>query len=826
MKKAAVALLLAGISGGLSASVLAAGPARERTLFTAGWQFFKGDATGAEKPDFDASSWRKLDLPHDWSIEGPWDAHAATQGPGGYLPAGVGWYRRTFALPEAARGRKVTIEFGGVYMNSDVWINGRHVGRWPFGYTSFEYDLTPHLHFGKGKPNVLAVRVDNSRQPNSRWYSGSGVYRDVWLTIADPLRVAHWGTYVTTSRVSSESATLRIRTRVQNDRRSAQAIALTSQILGADGRVVASTETGRNLAPAAVEELDQSVDVRQPRLWSPQSPEMYSVRSLVKVGGQIVDEYVTPIGVREIAYDVEKGFLLNGRPVKMQGMCLHHDAGNLGAAVPEGVWRRRLEILKQMGTNALRTSHNPPDPVLLDLCDRMGLLVMDEAFDEWTIRKPQISFGYSDFFSDWYEKDLVNMIRRDRNHPSVVMWSAGNEVGEQTAPDGHLVLGKLVDVFHREDPTRPVTVGMDDVFSEQGPAPTAFTDLLDVVGYNYVDRWGTRRETYYADDRHRFPTRRFVGTESSTIGGIRGDYSLPPAGASQTDGSGRVRRGYTANMIQAEALWKFVKVHDYVIGDFGWTGIDYLGETRWPRRGAASGQLDTCAFPKDSYYLYQSQWTDKPMIHLLPHWTWPGREGEIVPVVVYTNADTVELFLNGTSLGARSLEFPRQGNSGGWLSYARPVVPATTGDLHLSWDVPYAPGTLRAVGRRDGEVVAEAEVRTTGAPAAIALSADRQSIRADGRDVVHVTVQVVDREGLTVPLAASLVRFDLQGPGTILALDNGDLADLTSPRATQYKVFGGMALAIVQSRPQTGRIRLTARSEGLKEAAIEIDSRR
>ncbi len=795
--------------------------------FDFGWRFFKGDAPGADQPAYADTTWRKLALPHDWSIEGPYGENEPAAGPGGYLPTGIGWYRKSFGVPEALRDRKVSVEFDGVYLKSEVWINGHSLGRWPYGYTSFAYDLTPYLNFGD-TPNLLAVRVDNSAQPNSRWYSGSGIYRHTWITVTDPLRVAHWGTYVTTPKVSAETATVRIRTRVQNDRADATPVALVSQIVDAAGQVVASVESAETVAAGAEREIDQSVEVARPGLWSPDSPTLYCVRSLVQTGGAVVDRYETPFGIRDIVYDVDRGLLLNGVPVKLRGLCLHHDGGAVGAAVPEAVLERRLRLLQEMGCNAIRCSHNPVAPEMLDLCDRLGLLVMDEAFDEWTIRKPQIAHGYSEFFAAWAEKDLVNLLHRDRNHPSVVLWSAGNEIGEQRSPTGADVLRPLVATFHREDPTRPVTAAMDNVYTDQGNAPDAFTDLLDVVGYNYVDRWGSRRETFYADDRSKYPQRKMVGSENVCLGGVRGSYEssgFGPGGPEPAPAPGSpLRARYATAMIRSEQLWKFTRVYDYVIGDFLWTGIDYLGESQWPRRSSTSGVLDTCGFAKDSYYFYRSQWTTAPMLHLLPHWNWEGREGQIIPVIAYTNCESVELFLNGKSYGVKTLEFPRQGTAGGWNTYARPQVFPTTADLHLAWDVPYEPGALKAVGRRGGQIVCEEEVRTAGAPAVLVLSADRDTLHADARDVAHLTVKVVDAAGILVPRADPLIAFDLQGAGALIGVDNGDPTSHEDFKARQRKAFNGLALALVQTTTHPGEIRLKVTAEGLQSAEVVLRS--
>jgi beta-galactosidase len=558
--------------------------------------------------------------------------------------------------------------------------------------------------------------------------------------------------------------------------------------------------------------------VTHPRLWSPDTPDLYRVRSRVQTGGRIVDSYETPVGIRTIAYDVDRGFLLNDQPVKLQGMCLHHDGGAVGAAVPEDVWGRRLHLLKDMGCNAIRTSHNPPAPEFLDLCDQLGFLVMDEAFDEWTIRKGQILHGYSEFFNEWYARDLGNMIHRDRNHPSVILWSAGNEIGEQRVPGGEKVLAKLVEVLHREDPTRPVTAAMDNIYTDEGEAPAAFSNLLDIVGYNYVDRWGPRRETLYAADRQKYPQRKFVGTENVCIGGMRGSYELPSAPA---DGGPRPPR-YATAMVRGEQVWRFTRLADYVVGDFLWTGIDYLGESRWPRRSSFSGVLDTCGFAKDGYYFYQSQWTARPVLHLFPHWNWPGHEGQVIPVIAYSNCDTVELFLNRRSLGAKAHEFPRQGTSGGWNTYARPQVLPTTADLHLAWDVAYERGVLKAVGYRDGKQVAETEIRTAGPAAMIALSADRNTLRAGLREVANVTVEVRDASGTIVPTADNLIRWEVQGDAVLVGVDNGDPLSHENFQGHTGKAFNGLALGIVQAGAKAGEVRVHVAADGLKAASVVL----
>lgn len=794
----------------LCAAATSAAAQRQRLSMDPGWRFMLGDPPGAEQPRFDDHAWRTLDLPHDWSIEGTPREDAPGGGRVGFFPTGVGWYRKAFRLPSDARGREVRLELDGVYMNGDVWINGQHLGRRPYGYSSVAYDVSRHLVSGV---NVVAVRVDNSRQPNSRWYTGSGIYRHTWLSVMDRLHIGHWGTYVTTPRVDSAEAEVRVITRVENDHGKPRRGVLRSAIVDRTGNEVARADTTFALDPGQRLELEQHLRVPSPERWDLDAPSLYSLRSTVTAGGRPVDSASTVFGIRTIAWDKDQGFLLNGRRVKLRGVNLHHEAGGLGAAVPERVWERRLELLKAMGANAVRTSHNPPAPEFLDLCDRLGLLVMDEAFDEWTGGK--VPEGYHQYFAEWSERDLTDFIRRDRNHPSIVLWSAGNEIGEQTTLDGAQVLRRLVDIFHREDPTRPVTTGNDNIAADGHLATLDFLNALDVVGYNYVDRWHERRELFAEQDRHDHPDWKMVATESGSIfQSFDERYSLG-------DDSTVARPNYTSGMLQVERLWKWITLRDWFAGSFMWTGIDYLGESTWPFKGFASGALDITGRPKDAYYLYQSLWTDGAVLHLFPHWNWPGREGQIIPVLAYTNCNIVELFLNGRSLGEKRLEFPAQGTSGGWNTYAQPVVRGTTNDLHLSWDVPYEPGVLRAVGkRRDGTQACEAEMRTAGRPAALRLGADRDAITTSTGDVAHVTFEIVDSAGTTDPAAENPVRFSVSG-GRILVVDNADLQDLEPYRTDGRRAFNGHGIAIIRSdRP--GRLRVVAAADGLRSASVVV----
>ena len=793
----------------VTGSAADAGP-RQRVLMDHQWQFIQADVSGAEKPEFDDKRWRTLNVPHDWSIEGEFSQDAPAKGNGGYLPTGVGWYRKRFTLPTVQKGQQYDIEFDGVYMNSDVWINGHFLGKHAYGYTGFSYDLTPYVKKGQ---NVMAVRVNNSAQPNSRWYTGSGIDRHVWLNVTGPVRIAHWGTCITTPSVDAAFATVAVRTTVANSLSVPKKIVLRSAIHDAAGKEIAAVETPVALAPSGKTDVEQTVQVASPTLWSTDTPTLYALHSSIVEGGKSSDILTSSFGIRTIEYDQDKGFLLNGKHVKMNGVCLHHDGGCLGAAVPEQAWVRRLQLLKDMGCNAIRTAHNPPSPEFLDLCDKMGFLVMDEAFDEWEIGKRQN--GYHIHFDEWSQRDLLAMLHRDHNHPSIVLWSAGNEVPEQVVDRGQVVLKQLLETFHKEDPTRPVTVANDRIAAGDGPAKIPFLQMEDIVGYNYVDRWNARRELYYSIDRHDYPSWKMIGTENGAVRGGRGPYVLPTGTTGTPD--------YRTGMIQAEELWKVTSVNDYVIGDFMWAGIDYLGEANWPNRSSTSGVIDLAGFPKDGYYFYQSQWTSKPMIHAFPHWNWAGHEGEIIPVLAYTNCESVELFLNGKSFGKKYTVFPQQGHAKSWNGYERPYISPTTSDLHLSWDVPYQPGALKLVGTKGGETVTE-EIQTTSRPAAIRLSADRTSISADAWDIANVKAEVVDENGLVVPDANNLVHFTVAGEGAVLATDNGDPQDKTPMQSKQRRAFAGLALAVIQSTGKAGSIHLTAVSEGLKGADLKIVS--
>lgn len=789
-----------------------AGQTNTRTTasFDAGWKFFLGDSQNAFEAGFNDKEWRLLDLPHDWSVEGIVSENAPSGGSGGYYPTGIGWYRKHFSISKDDLKKENVIVFDGVYMNSDVWLNGKHLGNYPYGYNSFFYNLNAFLKAGD---NILAVKVDNSKQPNSRWYSGSGIYRHVWLVKTNDLHIAQWGTYVTTPEIDENSATVAVNIRFENGSAKIGKAILSLQVLDDKGISAGQSESPLSIQPGVEQTMNQQVKVVAPKLWTLESPVLYTLVTKIVVNGKPVDEVKTPFGIRSIRYDVDKGFFLNEQHIKMNGVCLHHDGGCVGAAVPIKVWERRLQVLKEMGCNAIRVSHNPVAPEFLDLCDRMGFLVMDEVFDEWKIAKRE--FAYNIYFDKMSEKDAIAMIRRDRNHPSIVLWSAGNEIPEQASANGPEMLQKLMTIFHTEDPTRPVTVACDNIAADGKPATVEFLNLLDIVGYNYVDRWHERRELFYSIDRQAHSNWKMIGTESGSAGSVRGDYRL---GASNDV----VNANYNSRMVRAEQLWKFVAVNPYVIGDFMWTGIDYLGESRWPSKNASSGVIDLCGFPKEGFYFYKSQWTKEPVLHLFPHWNWKGREGQVIPVLAYTNCDAVELFVNGKSYEEKRLEFPRQGTSGGWNTYATAPVNSTTADLHLSWDVTYEPGTLKAVGKKNGKIVCTEVIETTGKPASIKLISDSKQITADNQDVAHIRVEVLDAKGNIVPVADNLIKFSLTGNGKLIGLENGNPVDHEPFKSEQRKVFNGLGLAIIQSGTTPGKVTLTGSAEGLVNASVEI----
>ena len=795
-RKSAALRLLGFVFVTLLALPKLASAARTIEDFDADWRFSKGDFPSAMMPAFDDSQWRPVDVPHDWSIEGPFGPQYSSGN--GFAPGGIGWYRKHFPLNGAGTNRLVTIEFDGVYEYSEVWINGQFAGARPFGFASFAFDLTPYVKWNSAD-NVLAVRVDHSRYADSRFYTGSGIYRDVRLVVTDPLRIAHWGTVVTTPKITSGLAVIRIETTVENSHADQREFSLESEVIGSDGKIAGSATTTGSAAANAVQVVAQEIKIAQPRIWSPATPVMYSVKSSVTAGGKIADETATPFGIRTAVFDPDQGFLLNGVPTKLKGVCLHHDAGSLGATVPARVLKRRLLALKEIGVNAIRTSHNPPDPVMLGLCDRMGFLVMDEAFDEFTPGKNKwvegrnagvpSHFGYSDLFAQWSVTDISDMVRRDRNHPSIILWSIGNEIDYANDPFSDPVLGNryrpenppatelvkcaspLVAAIKSLDRTRPVTAALATV--EMSDA-VGLPKLLDAVGYNY-------QEARYAEDHKQFPQRIIYGSENS----------------------------------HSPGAWSAVRTNDYIAGQFLWTGVDYLGEAdAWPNRASGPGLLDLCGFKKPLAWFRQSLWSDQPMVYLCvseadargrggaESWNWPSNA--TVKVSCYANCPEVTLTLNGKVIGTK-----QSSEAAGGV---------------LTWRIPYAPGTLRAVGRTNGQDACYFVLKTAGPPARIELRPDVPELRPDGRDVAQIEFRVVDEHGVRVPDAGNEVRFVLSGPARILGIGNGDLNNSEKCAGTDHRAYQGRGLVILQNDGHGGGITLQATATGLEPARVYLQS--
>ena len=748
--------------------------------FDAAWKFHMGDVTGAQAATFDDSSWTALDVPHDWSITLPFTQSSPAGAGGGYLNGGVGWYRKTFTLPASSAGQKVFVQFDGVYMDSTVYLNGTQVGARPYGFSSFECDLTANAKFGAS--NVLAVRVNN-QQPSSRWYSGSGIYRHTWLKTVNPVRVAYTGTAVTTPQVSTTSATVNIAVTIQNDATSAQSVTVASSVGDATGTEVgAASSPATSVAAGKTATVMQTVTVTNPKLWSLASPTLYSVVTTVSVGGAVVDTYTTRFGIRTFAFSASTGFSLNGAAVKLYGTCNHHDLGALGAAVNHRAIEKRLQMLKSMGVNALRTSHNPPAPELLDLADQLGFLVMDEAFDCWDQAKNQ--FDYARFFSQWSTTDIGDMVSRDRNHPSIIIWSIGNEIQDS---NNATIAQSLISAVKAKDSTRAI----GQAFANASPG-AAVAPMEDVVGLNYAP--------FVYDSLHSSnPTWKFFASESSSAVRSRGVYKTPVTSNILTSSDNQCS-SYDNSVVSwgtsAEGSWSNVNTRAFIAGEFIWTGFDYIGEPTpygWPSKSSYFGAIDTAGFPKDAFYFYQSKWNaaGPPMVHIVPmDWTsWTA--GQSVTVFVYTNADSVELFLNGTSLGSKTMN-------------------PTTG--HLQWSVPFATGTLQAKATKGGAVVATDTLKTAGTAAKLALSADRASIAADGRDLAYVEVDITDAQGVVVPKANNTIAVTVSGPGALVGLDAGDSTNHDPYKGTSHAAFNGKLMAIIQSTTTAGMVTVTATS--------------
>lgn len=767
--------------------------ARDRQNFDNGWRFVLADSAQMSKTDYHDTHWRALNLPHDWAVEGDFLCSNPSGAGGGALPGGIGWYRKTFNL-QKKQGERYFIEFDGVYMNARVYINGKEVGYRPYGYSSFEYDITPYLTAGR---NVVAVRVDNSDQPNSRWYSGCGIYRHVWFTKTADVHVKHWGVHVVANPDGRVSVTADVESQ-------GKAYKVRNQVFDAQGRAV-------------------GLKVRRPHLWSVDDPYIYKVRTQVLVGGKVVDEVWTNTGFRSFRFDAKTGFWLNGKNMKLNGVCEHHDFGCLGAVVNEDAMHRKLVRLKKMGVNAIRSSHNPPAPELLNMCDTMGLIVMDESFDMWRRRKTQND--YARFFDEWHERDLADLILRDRNHPSILMWSIGNEVLEQwssadadtltleqanlilnaghdastLAKDGEtsvntLLADHLADIVRRYDTTRPITAGCN----EPSPDNHLFKGkALDIVGFNYHHQW-------IKDVPKNFPGRPFIMTESVSALQTTGFYTMPSDSVIKapkewwlpyTDPSFKCSsydNMHASWSSTHEETWDVVKHTPYVGGQFIWTGFDYIGEPTpysYPARSSYFGIIDLAGQPKDVYYMYQSEWTNRPVLHLFPHWNW--LDGEQIDMWCYYNqADEVELYINGKSQGVRRK--------------------ADSHQYHVMWRVTFEPGEVKVVARKDGKEVRQQTIHTAGQPHHLQLSIDYQ-----GKNTTFVKVEVVDENGNRCPWAENQVFFDTDA--TIIGVDNGNQTSLERFKDNKRKAFFGRCFVVLD-----GHGTLTAKSYGLPTATIKL----
>lgn len=814
---------------------------RQKETFNLNWFFYLGEEEKTPG-DKDTAGYRPVKLPHDWSLEYPFDEAARSCGSGGYVRTGTGWYKKIFRVnPDAVKDGRAVLHFEGAYMLAQVWLNGQSLGRHVYGYTPFEWDITDLLK-ADGSENVVDVKVDNSAQPNSRWYSGSGITRNVWICGMKDIHVAPYGVWIRQPEVSGKQAQIHMETRVCVNHRNRASyegtapeengeITVETGIYGPDGSLCMQERTAQSqqIAAGVREELlfCQDFLLESPVLWDTENPALYKAVIKIYKDGLLLDEVCTVTGFRNVRFDSTQGFLLNGVRVKLNGVCVHHDGGCAGAAVHPQIWERRLEKLKAMGVNAVRMSHNPPDPALLDLCDRMGLMVMDEAFDEWRIMKGKElgsntheSRGYSEWFDSCHEEDMRLMLLRDRNHPSIIIWSIGNEVPDQTVPEGYLTARHLKSICKELDPERLVTQANDQICAEPRAAAEEFLNELDVVGYNYVDRWRTRAETLYDDDKCAHPDWCVIGTENGSLGGVRGEYLLD-----MKEKAGWWKMPYYSAPVKIGKLLHFTMTHDYVAGDFMWTGVDYLGEAHWPARSSSTGVLDTCGFEKDSYYFYQSIWKrPEPMAHLLPHWNPEVEEGTIIPVLGYTSCESAELFLNGKSYGRKAYAYPSYGMTERYGHFDKTPVPVNTDDLFLSWDVPYIPGCVELVGYIDGREAVRHTVRTAGEPAAVKLHCYRSEMKGDGLDIAQIEAEILDEHGNLCVQADTKLTFSVQGPGYAAAVDNGNSEGMESMKGSCIHAFHGRALVIIQSdeTEKGDTCTVCAEAEGLPGASVTL----
>ncbi|MEU0034023.1 glycoside hydrolase family 2 TIM barrel-domain containing protein [Streptomyces sp. NPDC006333] len=798
-----------------------------------------GEYEGAAQPGYDDSAWREVAVPHDWSIEQtPTTEHGTTSGTG-FFPGGLGWYRIAFTLPPALAGKRISVEFDGVYMDAYVYCNGTEAGRHPYGYTGFALDLTELLHTDGSTANVIAVKVQN-QLPSSRWYSGSGIYREARLVVTEPVHVERWGTHVTTPDITARRAVVRARTSVVNQTGAAAEVQVISRIVDPDGRTAARTSTTTTVGDRADE--THELVVERPRLWDFATPgHRYTLETELRVGGTTVDTCRTSFGIRSFRFDPDEGFHLNGAHAKIKGVDLHHDQGALGAAISIDAVRRQMTVMKSMGVNAFRTSHNPPSPQMIQVCEELGIVMMVEAFDCW--RTGKTKYDYGRFFDEWCEKDATEMVLAARNSPAVVLWSIGNEIPDSTSTAGLAMADRIIGAVRAADDTRPLVIGSDKY--RRVPAKGSAADLmlakLDGLGLNYNTAQSV--DALHAAYPHLF----LFESESSSETSTRGTYQEPEhlnTGENHTPGR-RATSSYDNNLaswtMSGEYGHKKDRDRKWFAGQFLWSGIDYIGEPTpydvFPVKASFFGAVDTAGFPKDMYHLFRSQWVSEPMVHLVPM-TWNHDRGDTVEVWAYANVDTVELFLNGKSLGTRKFDTKRTVDGRTYLetteatgddktfttgpypgSYTSPN--GSAGRLHLTWNVPYAPGELKAVARRAGRTVATDVLRTAGPPHEVRLTADRTSLPADGRSLVFVTAEVVDARGVVVPDAQHLIAFEAHG-GSLAGLDNGREESAERYQASTRTAFHGKALAIVRSGTRPGTLRVTARSEGLRSATVSV----
>nr|WP_321028932.1 beta-galactosidase GalB [Bacteroides nordii] len=808
-----------------------------RYTFERGWKFIRSDDANFSLSDYDDSRWQLVTVPHDWAVYGPFSVQNDRQkvaiaqdgqkeamehaGRTGGLPfVGVGWYRLDFEVPAFAKGKKATLVFDGAMSHARVYVNGKEAGYWPYGYNTFYLDVTPYLN-AEGK-NTLAVRLENEVE-SSRWYPGAGLYRNVHLIVNEEAHIPMWGTQLTTPVVEDNFARVHLNTSwVMPEGKSPSSYRIVTEIKDADGKVV--SKESKQLTDFDNQIFSQEFVVEKPMLWTPDTPYLYIAESKVYEGNTLKDESVTPFGIRSIEVIPDKGFFLNGKKTVFKGVCNHHDLGPLGAAVNDAAIRRQIRILKDMGCNAIRTSHNMPAPELVKACDEMGMMLMVETFDEWKTAKCEN--GYHKEFDQWVEKDLVNVLRHYRNNPSVVMWCVGNEVPDQWNGDRGPKLSRyLQDICHREDPTRPVTQGMD--------APDAVINnnmaaVMDVAGFNY-------RPHKYQEAYKKLPQQIILGSETASTVSSRGIYKFPVTRAWMKKYDDHQSSSYDVEHCGWSNLPEddFIQHEDlpYCIGEFVWTGFDYLGEptpyyTDWPSHSSLFGIIDLAGLPKDRYYLYRSHWNkEKETLHILPHWNWKGREGEVTPVFVYTNYPSAELFINGKSQGKRTKDLSvtvyNSADSVSMMSLKRQQR------YRLMWmDTKYEPGTVKVVAYdENGKAVAEKEIHTAGKPHHIELIPDRRMLQADGKDLCFVTVKVVDKDGNLCPEATDEIRFKVKGVGVYCAGANGNPASLESFQIPRMKVFSGMMTAIIQTTDKAGAIVLEATGSGLKKATLTVESK-